>query len=235
MNYFRGDRKRNFSGDNRRSGGDFNASADRNRNNNRESPPVKRRHTINPESKSVFSRLSGPPTQRDDDAKPKINSRIIREMPTRQEIVAAQGSDAASRARNRRMFGSLLGTLQKFCQEESRLKQKEEKKAQIEKKLEDQQLQEREIMKKERQDLFTNRKRQQMEIKMLELKMNRMKELATWEEAKKPLQNFIRTKSKPRLYYLPKVLDKKTEKKLQDSKADLESKSHFLLNLFMFW
>lgn len=172
----------------------------------------------------MFSRLSGPPSSRDDDIKPKLNSRIIRELPTKEEIVEAQGSDPASRARNRRMFGSLLGTLQKFCQEESRLKQKEQKKAQIEKKLEEQQNQEREFMKKERQNLYNTRKRQQMEIKMLENKMNLMKEFGTWEESKKPLMNFIRTKTKPRIYYLPKVLDKRTERKLEECKRDIESK-----------
>lgn len=182
------------------------------------SPQAKRKM----EAKSVFSRLSGPPTSRDDE-KPKLNSRIIRELPTKEEIVEAQGSDPASRARNRRMFGSLLGTLQKFCQEESRLKQKEEKKAQIEKKLEDQQNHEREIMKKERQCLYNNRKRQQLEIKMLENKMNVMKEFTMWENSKKSLMNFIRTKTKPRIYYLPKVLDKRTERKLEECKKDIES------------
>lgn len=207
------------------------------------------------QQKSVFSRLSGPPIRGggtggniggvstaspEDEPKPKITSRIIKELPTRQEIVAAQGSDAASRARNRRMFGSLLGTLQKFCQEESRLKQKEEKKAQIEKKLEDQEKKERENMRKERQDLFTNRKRQQMEIKMLEMKMTRMKELSIWEESKKPLMNFVRTKAKPKIYYLPKVINKKVEKKLAENKADIESKStricfFFILNFPQFF
>lgn len=123
------------------------------------------------------------------------------------------------------IFGTLLGTLQKFCQEESRLKQKEQKKAQIERKLEEQQNQEREIMKKERQSLYNNRKRQQMEIKMLENKMNLMKEFSTWEETKKPLMNFIRTKTKPRIYYLPKILDKRTERKLDECKRDITSKS----------
>lgn len=122
------------------------------------------------------------------------------------------------------MFGSLLGTLQKFCQEESRLKNKEEKKAKIEKKLEDQQNQEREIMKKERQNLYLNRKRQQLEIKMLENKMELMKEFTTFEESKKPLINFIRTKSKPYIYYLPKILNKQTESKLSESKKDIQSK-----------
>lgn len=170
----------------------------------------------------MFSRLSGPPSNKDDE-KPKLNSRIIRELPTKEEIVEAQGSDPASRARNRRMFGSLLGTLQKFCQEESRLKNKEEKKAKIEKKLEDQQNQEREIMKKERQNLYSNRKRQQLEIKMLENKMELMKEFTTFEESKKPLMNFIRTKSRPHIYYLPKILNKQTESKLSDCKKDIQS------------
>lgn len=73
------------------------------------------------ESKIVLNRIS-----KGEDAlwlpTPRINSRVIRELPSREEIVEAQGMDSESRARNRRMFGSLLGTLQKFCQEESRLK-----------------------------------------------------------------------------------------------------------------
>lgn len=116
-----------------------------------------------------------------------------------------------------------MGTLQKFCQEESRLKPKEDQKAQIEKKLDEQQQMEREKMKRERQDLFQNRKRQQVEIKMLETKMTRMKELSTWEEAQKPLMNFVRTKAKPHIYFLPKVVDAKTEKKLEESRILLES------------
>jgi len=61
-----------------------------------------------------------------------------------------------------------------------------------------------------------------MEIKMLETKMMRLKELAMWEESKKPVASFIKTKAKPRIYYLPKVLDKKSEKKLADCRANLE-------------
>lgn len=157
-----------------------------------------------------------------------MSSRVIRELPTRQEIVAAQGNDAEARARNKRMFGCLLGTLQKFSQEESRLKPKEEKKAQIEKKLEEQQLLERLNLKKERQNLFSDRKKQQMEIKMIEVKMARLKDQKAWEESKKPLLNFICTNSKPRIYYKPKIMDKKSEKKLVDSRVDLESKLNLI-------
>lgn len=138
--------------------------------------------------------------------------------------MAAQGSDEKSRARNRRIFGSLLGTLQKFTQEESKLKSKEEKKAQIEKKLEEQQKVERENMRKEKQCLFTDRKRQQLEIRAIETKMNKMKDLEAWEETKKPLANFIKTKTSPHIYFLPKKMDTKMEKKLKESQEEHKSK-----------
>lgn len=228
FNIFRGDRKRNYNRNER--GTEFNP-AEGGRGGFNHSPPNKRRF----ENKSVFNRLSVVQV-RDEEIKPKLNSRIIRELPTKEEIVEAQGSDPASRARNRRMFGSLMGTLQKFCQEESRLKQKEEKKAQIEKKLEEQQVQERKNMKRERENLFNNRKRQQLEIKMLETKMNLMKEFDAWEQSKKPLANFICTKSKPRIHFLPKILDKKAQKKLEESKKEVESKTNYshLIELIRF-
>ena len=181
--------------------------------------PAKRRAI---ETKSVFSRLSGPPSREDEEySKPRLSSRVIKEQPTRQEIVAAQTGDAQSRARNRRMFSSLLGTLQKFSQEESRLKPKEEKKAQIEKKLEEQAIKERENLLKEKQCLFSDRKRQQLEIKAIENKMSKMKDFEAWEESKKPLLKYIQTKGKPNIYYLPKTMCPKTEERLRESRAEM--------------
>lgn len=215
VTYLRGDRKRNFS-DNRRN--DFNNS-DRQQRNRDISPPLpKRRQT---DGRSVFSRLSGPHS-REDESKPKIHSRVIRELPTRQEIVDAQGTDEKSKARNKRMFGCLLGTLQKFCQEESRLKEKEKMKAEIEKKLEVQEQQERENLKRERQLLFSDRRRQQLEIRMLEAKMVCLKEFESWEKSRKLMMNFIRLKTKPYVYFRPKKMNQKCEKKLLDSNAELK-------------
>ncbi|ETN61738.1 pinn [Anopheles darlingi] len=176
--------------------------------------PAKRRAIG--ETKSVFSRLSGPPNREPDYEKPRIFSRVIKEQPSKEEIVAAQGSDERSRARNRRIFGSLLGTLQKFSQEESKLKSKEEKKALIEKKLEEQEKIERENMRKEKQCLFTDRKRQQLEIRALEAKVAKLKDLELWEDAKRPLRNFIQTKTNPPIFFLPKRMDPAMEKKLAD-------------------
>jgi pinin len=174
-------------------------------------------------TKSVFSRLSGP-TSRDDEeyVKPRLNSRVTKEQPTRQEIVAAQGADAQSIARNKRMFAGLLGTLQKFCQEESRLKPREEKKAKIEKRLEEQEKQERENLKKEKQNLFVDKKRKQLEIKMVEIKMLKLKDFSAWEALQKPLLQFVRTRTRPPVYYMPKSLNKETQEKQKKCRADLE-------------
>lgn len=155
-------------------------------------------------------------------AKPRIQSRVIKDLPTRQEVVAAQGDDEQSRARNRRMFGSLLGTLQKFTQEEAKLKSKVDKKAQIEKKLEEQEKKERINMKKERETLFISRKKQQLEIKKLELKMELMKEFEVWENSKKDLKHFIKTKTRPHIFYQPKTANDKVEKQLAKSRAATE-------------
>lgn len=47
-----------------------------------------------------------------------MSSAVSRELPTRAAVLRAQGDDEQARTRNRRIFSSLLGTLQKFKQEE---------------------------------------------------------------------------------------------------------------------
>ncbi|XP_001359111.2 pinin [Drosophila pseudoobscura] len=153
---------------------------------------------------------------------PRINSRVIRELPSRKEVVEAQGTDSESIARNRRMFGSLLGTLQKFCQEESRLKIKEDKKAEIEKKLERQELQERAMLRKERETLFLNKKRKQFEIRALEYKMARLKDFKSWESSITYQKHQIRTKTKPHLFFRPQTHTARTEKLLLECKNYVE-------------
>ncbi|XP_034250547.1 pinin [Thrips palmi] len=154
----------------------------------------------------------------EDDAqfKPAISSRVIpqtRELPSKEVILAAQG-DERSKARNRRMFGALLGTLQRFRQEETRMRDREDKRAVVEKKLEEAAKREKEEMKKERQELFLDRRKKQQEIRRIETKIQRVKEQDQWEARHRPLLNFIQTKAKPSIFYLPKVQNTKTEERL---------------------
>ncbi|KAL1512655.1 hypothetical protein ABEB36_002214 [Hypothenemus hampei] len=180
----------------------------------------------NPNSVSVFKRLSEKVVDDPVDLPSRgLISKVIpapKEIPSRQDVLDKQNKDERFKERNRRMFGALLGTLQKFQQEESKLKKKEEKRTQIEKKIEEHEKQEKEEIKKERQELFLNRKRKQQEIKMIELKMLRMKEYATWEQMQRPRGNFIITKAKPHIHYLPRRLNEKSKELLEESKKSIE-------------
>ncbi|XP_002073021.2 pinin [Drosophila willistoni] len=211
--------KYKYEDDNKRS--EFNNERQTPSTRNEFSKNKQRRLKIN-DAKSPFARPANEEVQTRGPT-PRLNSRVIRELPSRKEVVEAQGTDSESRARNRRMFGSLLGTLQKFCQEETRLKTKEDKKAEIERKLEQQQLQERALLKKERESLFSDRKRKQLEIKQLETKMARLKDFKLWETATLQQKQQIRTKAKPHIFYRPQNHNEITERLLQKSSTEIDS------------
>ncbi|XP_023944594.1 pinin [Bicyclus anynana] len=179
----------------------------------------KRKH----ETKTVFSRLSGRAHDSDgeDEGVPKrarVPSAVCRELPSRASVLRAQGDDEQARTRNRRIFGSLLGTLQKFKQEEIVLQTKEDKKAQVERKIEEQARQEKERELKERKTLFAEREHKKATIKALEAKMARLQEFERWEAAHGCLGNFILCKAKPSVYWLPKKMSEKAQEKLDESK-----------------
>lgn len=106
----------------------------------------------------------------------------------------------------------------------------EEKRAQVEKKIEEHEIKEKAEIKKERQELFFNRKKKQAEIKMIELKMVRMKEYAAWEEKQKQRMHFIQTKAKPQICYLPRRMNDTTKELLETCRNEVESKKRILIN-----
>lgn len=170
----------------------------------------------------AFSRLGTKEIDEDDFPRPKISSRVItkEQTPATRENALAMQSKNKDLARNKRMFGSLLGTLQKFRNEED--KGVQEKRAKIEMKIEKQQLEVKEKLKQEKDTLIADRRRKQMEIKTLEIKMIKMRSLQEWEENKQRLNNFIATKTKPQLYFRPKIMTPKTEELLKESQNDLQ-------------
>jgi len=141
---------------------------------------------------------------------------------TREEVLAQQSKDVKVKDRNRRMFGSLLGTLAKFRQEESFLKDKEDKRAKIEQRLDENARQEKESLRKERHELFLERRRQQAHVRRLEWKMHRLREHDEWAARQQPLLKFIQSSTQPLLYYKPKIWTAKTEALLQQSQQKLK-------------
>ena len=67
------------------------------------------------------------------------------------------------------MFGNLLGTLQRFRQDETRVKDREMKKREIEKKIDEKTEKEREEAIKQKKELFSEREKQQHGIKVLQV------------------------------------------------------------------
>lgn len=170
----------------------------------------------------AFSRLGvKEQDEADDFPRPKVSSRVIsKEQPpaTRENALAMQSKDV-DLARNKRMFGSLLGHIQKFRNEED--KGVQEKRAKINEKIEKQQLMVKEQIKLEKDTLIADRRRKQLEIKSLEVKMFKMRNLKSWEEHKKSLYNFIGTKASPKIFYLPKAMTPATEALLKESQDEL--------------
>lgn len=200
---------------------------------NNELPGGKRRwQSSNTEPKTVFSRLSARvPSNADDSAdeddgviKPAVSSRVIatpREIPSRQEVIRRERTDERSRQRNKRMFGALLGTLQKFRQEETKLKAKEDKKAEVEARVEEAKRREKEELRKERQKLFLSRKRQLAEVRALEAKLARSRQFQDWRNTQSFLVSFIKTRARPFIYYIPKRKHPRTDLLLAQSTKEL--------------
>lgn len=162
----------------------------------------------------------------DEELNVQIKSRVVSKdagLQRREQVIAMQ-SRQNDLARNKRMFGSLLGTLQKFKKEENILKSKEDKKAQIEKKLEQQEMEEKIKLKQEREALIENRKRKQFEVKALETKMEKWKDLEIWEEGHRHLVNFIKTSTKPEVFWRPKTWDDKTTELKNKTQQEINEK-----------
>ncbi|XP_045164381.2 pinin-like [Mercenaria mercenaria] len=158
--------------------------------------------------------------------RPAVQSSVIatpKEDRSRQNSIEEQARDRKGQARNRRMFGLLLGTLQKFKDESKESKEKEEQRVKIEKKLEEKFKQEKEEIIKERRQLFLERRKKQFRIRLIEQKMEMAQNHENWAAETRKLENFIRTKAKPHLFYMPRILTPDSESKLRDSKAAVDA------------
>ncbi|XP_053206056.1 pinin-like [Panonychus citri] len=190
--------------------------------------PAKRNKFIS----KAFSRVHGPNWQPKDPAgdnddkedlhhRPVLLSQVVsavKETKSRNEALEEQPPDEKSKARNRRMFGIILGTLQKFQSEESQRKQTTARRAQIEEKLDRQAEKERDVIRKEKKELYKKKRESQAHLRRIELKMERVQVHQDWEKSHKTLINFIQTKTKPHLFYMPKEHTDESEKRWKQTK-----------------
>ncbi|XP_064484960.1 pinin-like [Ornithodoros turicata] len=190
-------------------------------------PPAKRRNFG-----SAFSRLGPAPQIRADESgdeedlprKGTVQSSVVAAPAkdasrTRKEASAEQKGDKRCMERNKRMFGMILGTLQKFQNEETRRKEQaqSQKRAEIEQKLEEAAEKEKAQLRKERQDLFVARREKQQSLRRLEQKLEIARLHEEAEARQRLLLNFIHTKTKPHIMYKPAKHNTETQKRLKES------------------
>ena len=144
---------------------------------------------------------------------------------TKDELISLVNRDQQSTGRNRRMFGVLLGTLNKFKAEANAYNEQTSgmKRHQIERRLEEKQAKEREDQQHERTELIASRKSYQQKLKLVNIKLEVLQRMANYDKVHLPLKSFIRTKTKPCVFFLPKIpMDEVFEKKFQESQNELE-------------
>ena len=144
---------------------------------------------------------------------------------TKDDLISLVNRDQQSTGRNRRMFGVLLGTLNKFKAEASAYNEQSVgiKRQEIERRLEEKQTKEREDKQHERTELIASKRSYQQKLKLVNIKLEINQRINTHEKAHLPLRQFIRTKTKPYLFFLPKgPIDEVFEKQLQETQLELE-------------
>jgi len=182
--------------------------------------------------RSLGDRLGAPDgddrSEESDVVNKSVMSRVVKDVKSREETIEEQKSDNKVVARNRRMFGALVGTLQKFNKEEIKKKDVMEKKKEVEKNVEEKVEKEKEEIKNKKRELFYEQKKKKKDIQIIQIQMKRVEEYEIWEKSKQCEGNFIRTKAEPEIYWLPKTASDKTKELGQNTKdavaKEIESK-----------
>ncbi|XP_055932589.1 pinin-like [Argiope bruennichi] len=156
--------------------------------------------------------------------KPSLQSTVVatpKDAKSRKDTIQEQNANSKVKARNRRMLGMILGTLQKFQHEAKKRKEQDLKRAEIEQKVEAAAAEEKERIKKEKEELFQTRREKQIQLRCLEKKLEIAELHEIWEKNQRDMLNFIKTKTKPHLFYGPSKHSPESEKRLEETRTEI--------------
>ncbi|XP_011404793.2 PREDICTED: pinin-like [Amphimedon queenslandica] len=180
-------------------------------------PPTKRRI-----SSSSFNKSGGDFEGDDDINKSETDSSVnlrssVSTAPVPPRPTAPLNTDKTSRQRNRRMFGMLMGTLQKFQKDNSQDTEQEKRRVQIENKLEQVAMREREEATQQKKMLLDQRKLQRKLVGKLTYQLESVELYEDWNQHDMKLTGYIKTKAQPPLFYLPSEHNEATKTLLTES------------------
>ncbi|PAA81024.1 hypothetical protein BOX15_Mlig005482g1 [Macrostomum lignano] len=178
--------------------------------------PAKRAYGAGHTAGSVFQRVAVP-SNRQEYSRPAAAAAATATVPleefqrARRAAIKEQtaSEDSEIKARNRRMFGVMLGTLKQFTAAERDRERQEsyQHRREVEQRIEESVKREQEQMQRDITELAREKKRRQAEIVALETQMQLVETHNAWRRSTEQLRGSIRTlaDSHPyRLYYRPR-------------------------------
>ncbi|CAO3631935.1 unnamed protein product [Mucor fragilis] len=159
----------------------------------------------------------------------RTNDEEASNTPSSEEVKRPRIQESeAGQKRNKRLFGALLGTLNKFKDETEKNSEVDKNRQAINEKL-------HEKLEKERAQLQESlRERREEKMRLAEEKLEKERQL--WQEKKERsklqqdelLANFLKTTAQPALYYLPQKLTDSMQNKINQQKEQaLDAKRNF--------
>lgn len=166
----------------------------------------------------------------DDDAhtsrKVVKSSVVASNMPIkrREDLIKIQNKFNGAEQRNKRIVGVILGTLRQFKNEDTERSATTQaiNRKELEKKIEIKKIEEKKKILEEKKKLEEERLLAVSKIKMLEQKISLTKEFNQWKLNQLQYKKFIRTKTRPFIFYLPKELDSKSTSLLEETAVQID-------------
>jgi len=170
---------------------------------------------------------------REEPRKPKLTSAIVSSTPIpvvgEKPRPSLDTSGEETKKRSRNMFTMLVGTLQSFKNDISNKSEADQRREELEQKIQTKVKEEAENFKEEQRRILLEQKEKEQVLRDEIKQQQEQKELQLlnlkWDNHRSELSAFLKTEAKPAIYYRPAKLDHEIKKNDQKSNLNSEEKS----------